>query len=308
MIQHIDDRNKKGKCKMAARRWATVTIVIACSLLGHGFTFGADSANPLEEQQNYERDRNRVVSLRTSLLQSSTNDLPAYEEFADEIDEAWRERNREFHARLMLEVCKPLSSGIFKDDRRYELARKYALSALEEADEIPLPLELELTGHVTTVRIGPDASRGEDFVEVRTQDVAVRLHAWKRLIEAIDPNWDPDEVLWLGNVEPPAATGLPAGVAPEAIKDATLRAEYEAAIRNNRQKAEEYKEQYELHKWQKRFLKRAESEIIQAHSFPPFDIGNLRKMLDDHLNDQEAKLRIVEAVNKIRQETQRGEQ
>ncbi len=290
---------------MTVRKVATIVAVLACLLLGQGVTFGGDPVATPEERQEYERDHNRAVFLRISLSQSKVNDLKAYEKFADEIDKKWREKNTVDHARLMLDVCKPLSSGNFKDSRRYQLARKYALSALEKTDDMPLSLELELIGHVTTVRIGPGASRGEDFSKRRRKDVAVRLHAWKRLIDAIDPNWDPDEVIWGGNVAPPAATGVPAGVEPEAIKDADLRAEYVAAIQRNRQKAEEYRKQYELHKWLKRFPKRAESDIVQAYSYPPFDIGELQKMLDDHLPDQETKARIVEAVGKNMREKQK---
>lgn len=281
--------------------------MLAGLLFSQSVAFGEEPRATLGERQEYEHELRRVTSLRSSLLQGNDVDLKLYENFVDSIDQRWRAINREHHARLMLAACKPLSSGTFKDDRRYELARTYALSALEETDDIPLSLELELIGHVTTVRIVPGASRGEDFAGHREKDVAVRLHAWKRLIEAIDPNWDPEEVLWGGNVAPPAATGLPAGVEPEAIKDADLRAEYEAAIQRNRQKAEEYGEQYDLHKWLKRFPKRAESDIVQAYSQPPFEIEALKKMLDDHLPDQEAKARIVEAVDKSMREKQERE-
>ncbi len=88
----------------------------------------------------------------------------------------------------MLEICKPLSSGKFKEDRRYELARQYALSALTDANSISIETELELTGHVVTLMIGPNAAKGKDFAQRRKKDIEVPLHAWKRLMDAIDPN------------------------------------------------------------------------------------------------------------------------
>lgn len=291
---------------MTARKAALIIAMFAWLVVSRGIALGEGTVTNKEERQEYERELKRIVSLRKSLSQDRAQNLRTYETFGDDISNRWRKRSRAHHARLMLAVCKPLSSGTFEDSRRYELARKYALSALEEANGIPLTLELELIGHVTTVRIGPGASRGEDFARHRKKDIAVRLHAWKRLIDAIDPNWDPDEVLWSGNVAPPAATGLPAGVEPDAIKDAHLRAEYEAAIQRNRQKAEEYREQYELHKWLKRFPKRAESDIVQAYSHPPFDIEELKEMLDDRCPDQESKARIVEAVDKNIREKKEG--
>lgn len=280
-------------------------MMLTCLLLRYGVTFGNEPGVAPEEMQEYETDLNRVDSVRSSLLQSDIRDLSAYKELADDIDGTWSTRNREYHARLILNICKPLSSGTFEEGRRYELARRYALSALEDADDIPLTLELELIGHVTTVRIGPDASRGEDFARYRKKDVEVRLHAWKRLIDAIDPDWDPDEVLWVANVMPPAATGLSAGVEPEAIKDAGLRSEYEAEIQRNIQIAKEYQEQYEFHKWLERFPRRVESEIVDAYSHPPFDLEELQEMLDDHLIDQDARSRMLEAVDKNMRESQK---
>lgn len=79
---------------------------------------------------------------------------------------------------------------------------------------------------------------GEDRVELLHQ-------ARVRLNEAIDPSFDSADVPNL-NIEPPAATGLPAGVAPEAIADPSLRATYETSIARNQAKAAYYRRQVEL--------------------------------------------------------------
>jgi hypothetical protein len=258
--------------------------------------FGEDIVDTEKERQEYERDLKRVATLNRSLSQGKARDLKAYEKFADDIDRKWRQKNRADHARLMLNICRPLSSGTFKESRRYDVARTYALAALEMPDKIPLATELELVGHVTTLRIGPGAVKGEKFAGRRTEDATVRLHAWKRLMNAVDPKWDPDKVTWTGNIAPPASTGLPAGVDPAAIKDPKLRKEYEAAIERNRQKAEAYNEQYAARKWLKRFPKRAEREIVQAYSHPPFATEELKKLLYEHLPDKEAAARILKAV------------
>ena len=203
----------------------------------------------------------------------------------------------EHKARLMLEVCKPLSSGRFKDDRRYELARKYALSVLETPDEIPLTLELELTGHAINLMIGPETSKGQMWEQLRRKDVKIRLHAWKRLVDAIDPNWDPNEVLWSPNVVG-AAMGLPSGVAPESVKDSKLRAEYEAALEVNQKKTKKYSEQSNLPKWLKRFPRHAEPYIIRAYSKPPFNLAELNQYLDQYIADKKTRDRILGAVTR----------
>ncbi len=260
-----------------------------------------------KDDQEYKQDYKRVADMDPYKFQSDRRDINAYEEFADRIDQKWRGRNKEYHARLMLDICNPLSSGAFKEKERYDLTRKYALSALVEPDSIPLILELELIGRVGIFVFGPGATSGDDLVEKRAENAAIRLHAWRRLLEAIDPNWDPDDMP-VGNISPPVATGLPSGIDPAAIQDPALRAEYEEAIRSNGQKAQKYNEQYKYSKWLRRIPNRVENNIIREYSHPPYAIEELRKMLDDQIPDQEAKARIIEAVEKNMREPQEGTQ
>ena len=239
----------------------------------------------------------RIASFRESLQPGQVNDLNAYEKFADEIQNRWKDENKEHYALLMLEICKPLSSGNFKSDRRYQLARKYALSALDKAEDIPVRLELELTGHVLTLMIPRSAPKGTDFAQRRKKDVEIRLQAWKRLTDAIDPNWDANDVPFLNVPLPPGVGGL-AGGSPEHIKDPAQRAEYEAAIKKNRQKAENYNEQYRLRKWLKRLPRHAETYIVRAYSKPPFNFEELKQYLRRYVADEETKARILDAVRK----------
>lgn len=268
-----------------------------CLSLVQNITFGANSEASEIEKQEYKQELNRIKSLRKSLKPGAVNDLKEYEKFADEIQGKWVGKNKEYYVSLMLEICKPLSSGRFNEDRQFTLARKYALLALAEPNEIPLQTELKLTGHVMTDMVTPRAPTGQECAQQRKQDVNVRLHAWKRLIDAIDPTWDPND-LPVSNVVPPLATGLPSGVAPEAIKDPKLRAEYEAAIEKNRQKAERYNEQYSLRKWQKRFPKVAERYIVRAYSKPPFNLEEMKQYLEKYIADTKTKDRILDAVTK----------
>ncbi len=259
------------------------------------------------ERKEYEQELAYIKGLEESLTPGQTNNLEKYEKIAEEIHSRWKGKNKEYKARLMLEVCGPLSSGSFKDDRRYVLARKYALSALADANDIPIETEVDLTGHVVTLMIGPNAPRGQIFEQLRKKDVEIRLHAWKRVVDAIDPNWDPNEPL-AANVAPPAGTGLPAGVDPNAIEDTVLRAEYRAAIEANKKKIEKYNEQYKLRKWLRRFPKSAEPYIIRAYSKPPYNLTELNQYLDAYLEDAKIKARIIDAVreNIAKQEFQKA--
>jgi len=283
---------------MVAKNITISLLVLACLSLVQNITFGASPEASEMEKQEYKQELNRIKSLRKSFRPRPVNDLKEYEKFADEIQNKWNKKNKEHYARLMLEICGPLSSGDFKGNRPRTLARKYALSVLETPDAVPLTLELELTGHVMTLMCTPYAPKGEDFAQGRKKDVQIRLHAWKRLIDAIDPNWDPNEEIWSPNAVG-LNMGLPAGgIAPEGIKDPKLRAEYEAALQKNRQKIERHSQQRRLHDWLKRFPKRAEQYIIQAYSRPPFNLEELEKYLNQYIADKKIRARIIDAVTK----------
>lgn len=283
---------------MITREVAQIVLMLLCLSLGQGITLGGISEGSTEERKEYEQDRNRVVSLINSLSPGQVNNLKTFEKLMDDIDKKWSNRNREYHARLLLEICKPLSSGSINDDRRYGIARKCALSALDKPDMIPLPLELELIGHVMTPIGISNTSNTNDFSQLRIEDVTVRLHAWRRLINAIDSKWDPDEVIMGPNVIPPGGTIRDSGASPDAIKDPKLRAEYEAAIQRNRQKSERKAEQYRLQDWLKKYPKRAEEYIVQVYSEPPFSLEELKQYLDVYLTDEETKTRILDTVKK----------
>lgn len=282
---------------MVARKTTICSLVLMCLLVVQNTTFGAISEASETEKQQYKQDRAQVKALRKSFKPGPVNDLEKYEKFADEIQNKWNKKNKELYARLMLKVCGPLSSGRFKGERRYEVARKYALAALTHANNISLTAELELTGHVVTSMAGRKTPKGADFAQRRKKDIQIRLHAWKRLVDAIDLTWDPKEEL-LGPNGVGAMMGLPSGIAPESVGDPKLRAEYEAALEVNKKKIARYSEQNRLHKWLKRFPRNAEPYIIQAYSKPPFDLDELEKYLKDYIVDEKTKARIVNTVTK----------
>ena len=286
---------QKGEYKVVAKRIVMFFLVLVCLVLIENRTFGAMSEPSEMEKQEYRQERARIKALRKSLTPGPTNNIKEYEKFADEIQSKWSRRNKEHKARLMLEVCKPLSSGYFKDDRRYDLARKYALSVLETPDEIPLTLELELIGHTITLMIGPNAPKDRMWERLRRKDVEIRLHAWERLIEAIDPKWDPNEILFTDNAIA-ADMGFPYTIASGTIEDPNLRAAYEAALEANQKKNERYIEQNRLHKWLKRFPRHAEPYLIQAYSKPPFNNKELKQYLDKYVADKETRDSILAAV------------
>ncbi len=274
-------------------------LVVMCLSSVQSTTFGTNPEAPEMEKQEYKQARARIKALIETFTPGPTNDLKEYEKFADEMQSKWSQGNKEYYARLMLEICGPLSSGAFEDDRRYEVARKYALSALADVNDISVETEIELTGHVVTLTPTRYSSAGKDFEKNRKEDVEVRFHAWKRLKDAIDPNWDPNEVLLSPNGVG-AVMGLPSGIAPEGVKDPKLRAEYEAALEKNRKQIERHTEQRRLSDLLQRIPRSAggEQHIIYLYSCPPFNIEELKECLNRYIDDEKTKARILDAVTK----------
>jgi hypothetical protein len=279
-------------------------VIFVC-LLATTISFGVSSGPSEAEKHEYQQDRERIETMRKSFT-GPIKDLKSLEIFGDEIQAKWSQKNKEYYAKLMLAICGPISSWHFNQEGKHVLARKYALSVLSDPNKIPLETELELIGHVMTDMVTPRAPKGQEWAQVRKKDVEVRFHAWKRLLDTIDPNWDPNEELWSPNAVG-AFMGLPSGIAPEGVKDPKLRAEYEAALQKNRDKIERHSAQRRLHDWLKRFPKRAEEYIIQAYSKPPFDVEELKQYLDKYIADTKTKARILDAVTKNMEKETRKE-
>ena len=121
------------------------------------------------------------------------------------------------------------------------------------------------------------------------------FQVWKRLREAHDPEWDPDE-LPMSHAQPPPGSGVRAGAAPEAVEDPELRARYIQAIEANRKRTEYYGVQYKLRKLNDRFFKRAESYIIRAYSRRPPAQEELRANLEEFVDSESARIRIFDKV------------
>lgn len=293
-------------------------IGLLCLLFSHGIMFGASIDASEVEKGEYKQDLSKIKAKRESLspkfdkeqfqkdpegcvkqLNSSRkkNDLDSYKKFADDILNKWKLKNKEYYSKLVLQACAPLSSGRFNENRRYEVARSYALSALEKPQEISLDTELELTGHALTLMIGPDAPKEQDWQTRRKKDVEIRMHAWRRLLDSIDPDWNPNEVLLSPNAIA-AELGFSGTIEADSIKDPVLRQKYIAAIAANRQKIEKYSEQNKLRKWLKRYPKTAEEYIVQAYSKAPYNNEELAKYLDDYKLDEKTKARIIDSVEK----------
>ena len=247
-------------------------------------------------EQEYKQDMERIHAKNETFKAGPENNFEEYEKFAVTMQEKWKTKNPEEYAKIMIQICGTLNSGAFRGNRGYDAARKYALAVLTQPDRITLDTELELIGYIMTNTGLPKSPKGEELAQRRRKDVEIRLHAWKRLNNSIDPKWDPNEVIWSPNAVG-ADMGLPSGISPEGVGDPNLRAKYEAALKENQEKIERYTNQNRLHKWLKRYLPQAEKYIVQLYSAPPYNNEELKQLLEKYKIDRKTQTRIINAVD-----------
>lgn len=256
------------------------------------------------ETERYERDVARIKALARS------KDLAGLERLADEIEQTWRTATTAHYARLMLKVAETFMSEDFRDRRQYDLARGYAALALEKIDParygaFPIDVEVKLLLHLQVdAEYDRGQVRGQEWAALRKRKALRWFRAWKRLTDGIDETWDPND-LPLSNIAPPAATGLPSGVAPRHIKDPKLRARYEAEIQRHARKARRNRTQALLRRLDRRFSPVAEVYIIQAYSKPPYRLSELEALLKAYVADDDRRARIVEGAARTMGEKRR---
>jgi len=279
-----------------------------------------DAVKKNTEKQEYKQERARIKALRKSFKPGPVNNLKEYEKFADEIQRKWSRRNKEYYARLMLEVCGPLSSGNFKHDRQYELARQYALLALdksyglEQNNRIPIEVEFRLLMYVrqsalASTKYLQSLGQKDDWPNQRREEAKFYFRTWDRLERAIDPNWDPNDPSLVFPRPPVGVDRFAIGMSPENIKDPNLRAEYEAALEEYRQRHKRHSEQRRLRRLKKEDLPILQKHLLRLYSGPLFDSKKLetealQQNLAKHIKDEKIRAIILDGVkNRLLEES-----
>ncbi len=233
-----------------------------------------------------------------------THDLTGLVKAADELDKRWSPQGGEYYGRLMLNISS-LIANTFHEERVYSLSQKYALAGLAQADSFSLELETKLLPFIA-MNLAPGMKTNNtdtEWSKERGAKAKLWLHAWQRLEKEIDRNFNFDDRPFL-NIAPPVETGLPAGIAPAAIKDRRLRARYEAAISANAEKSRRYDRQSVLRSIDEHFTKQARQYLVKAYSAPPINLEELKTYLDAYLIDKSIKEGLLNEVEKSISEAQ----
>lgn len=211
----------------------------------------------------------------------------------------WENATREEYA-LLLKTC--LRIGI-KQSRDHEEDEAFddCVSELfgEHSDR---PLEFEAT---LIVFLQNDYSlfakdlAPEAWSRYRRLATELAIHAWVRIRASLDKDFDAIDKPFR-NLAPPHETGLPSGVAPEAIKDPILRKAYEKALAHNAKKAEYYNKQSQLRKLDSDFSEKVERYLEEIYTRPPLAFDELAQLLDpDRLGKDNVERLLVFVRDKV---------
>jgi hypothetical protein len=262
----------------------------------------ASGSNGAFMMLEFEEQLNRIKSL------GQAKDLDGLEQAGNAIEENWNKLQGDRYFRLVSALCDEIRTRDFRKPRKEaDLEQRFAKLAFQKPGEMPLEVELGLVGHLQSNIEGEmKLLKGPAWTQDRREKVKRLFHAWGRLEGALEDDFDVNDPSNMPrrNVSPPeGVSNLPAGASPDQIKDAALRAEYEAAIAANARKAERYNRQYRLRQLDKVFSRNAEKLVITVYSQSPFDLEDLRQQLDAHsalkagnTKLAERKARIVKAV------------
>jgi len=238
--------------------------------------------------------RNQLARLHSL---AGAKDLKGLAAAGDAAERTWAEAGGEYYGLLMLEMSN-LTSNYFGD---FPLSQKYSAQGLARADTLSLRLETGLLSFLT--RDLDRKNSPQKWVAERSTKVKLWLHAWARLEHGIDRNFNFNNRPSL-NITPPRETALPSGVAPEAIRDAKLRAKYEAALAANNKKAREYNCQYELRSLNETFPERVKQYLARVYSEPPYNVAEVKRHLTSYKISHAAKQKVLAEVTMMISKTQ----
>jgi len=249
--------------------------------------------------EEFSRDFARAHALRNS------KDIKGLESMVKEIQKTWSQKDRRKYGYLMVNTLNSWASACKRSDKKppMNVIHQYATQVLStydpnKADDISIETEFDLVSILhEQYEYSKVKHTDDEWISTRREGAERWFHAWRRLENAIDKDWDPNDIPTENVDLPEGVTGFP-GMPPELIKDPALRAEYEQAIKKNREKTEIRNEQLNLRNTKNRYRRIVEKYLISTYSIPPYANEELSKYVNEYIAEEKTRSRILDTVKK----------
>jgi hypothetical protein len=264
---------------------------------------------------DYKLDVQRLEGFNNPVEEPRGNyTLDRFEQEAERLLQKWVAKEILLYYDLTLVVCNVLDSTSwrnrgdyskhlnFRRDAKLEIG--YARLALaksreRQTPELPLDAELRLLERIVG---DPEYFEGKlsgaPWVAHRSEKMALFARGFQRLEAEIDETHDFSKVLSISPPFPAGITealqngkikGVISGMAPSAIEDPKLRAEYEKLIIEHRREWDERSRQTILRKFRKSFSRWIGQYMVSAYLKPPHNESELETFLERYIKDEELK-------------------
>ena len=249
-------------------------------------------------------DKEEAYSLLVKRIDAART-LNEVEQLNSDIESLWsKDAPRQYDnlARQLIHKLVNLAS-VNPKEREYLLLRCVE-SVLRKEPHIPMQLEYDLVLDF----FGPTSAytynlEGPTWDELRSAQAKIVFHVWRGLRESSGRDAE-----LLKNPpplypEPPPNSGISAGFSPSAIKDPTLRKQYEDAIAENSKRFQKFQEAWQLKELYDRYSEQiVESFIVPAYSRKPHKFDELKKDLVDCGVDEQQQAKISKEIADLSKE------
>jgi len=247
----------------------------------------------------FSRDYTRITELREA------KNIIGLENLSKEIQDKWSQVDKQAYGSLMVHTLRSWGSACRRSDKKVpmNLIRQYAAQALSTYDPNK-PDNISVETHFGLVDIlhgeytySKGKRTDQEWANTRRTGAEKWFHAWQRSENAIDEDWDPNDIPDLNARLPKGVAGLSfPGMPPELIKDPVLRAEYEAAIEKHSRKVKLRNEQIKLRNIRKQYSRIIRKYLVETYSIHPLNDDELQAFVNTYIKDVKVKAEILKAV------------
>lgn len=216
----------------------------------------------------------------------------------------WSQVDNEEYGSLMAHALKSWSSianesnDMGSNNRIQEYVEKLLNSYNSmKTNNLSIETEFDLTGVMYEKYTYTKGQLTDDeWSNTRLNGAKAFLHAWQRLEKALSEDIESND-LPQENVDiPDGVPGFP-GMSSELIKDPIRRAEYEKAIRANKEKTDTYNKQISLQNLKRRYFRIIRKYLVSTYSIAPYDRRELRDLLETYVENPDTRAQFMDGFS-----------